>query len=252
MVCNVSHMAINRNHTCLYKSRFVNVKKNINYNLSMKKSQDSPNISQILKDLLFHFDQQSSGLYLIAVLARAAGAVNVSKHRKEGREDGRTPLPREMRSALFVRDTHTHIIHTGRSYLARWCDDEIPYPVNPCLRSSDSDHPSWVRLVYSYTNGRIWLLLSQHPGMKTFPILTILLPVSWISVPPPLASGMFLHFQAGTAVLLATGSIAITSIFNHHILYPAIEWSAITFIHHSLPAGFRCPPGVTVDFHFVS
>ena len=87
--------------------------------------------------------------------------------------------------------------------------------------------------------------------MKTFPILTILLPVSWIGV-PPLAGGMFLHFQAGTAVLLATGSIAITSIFNHHILYPAIDWSAITSIHHSLPAGFRCPPGVTVDFHFVS
>ena len=82
--------------------------------------------------------------------------MNVSKHRKEGREDGRTPLPREMCSAVLVHITHTYIeiIHGKafsalQSYLARWCD-EIPYPVNP--RSSDSDRPSWVlSLLHSYS-----------------------------------------------------------------------------------------------------
>ena len=64
-------------------------------------------------DLLFNFDrsQQSSGLYLMVVLGGPGGAaVNVSKHRKEGREDGRTPLPREMPAALFV-PAHTHNPH---------------------------------------------------------------------------------------------------------------------------------------------
>ena len=41
--------------------------------------------------------------------------MNVSKHRKEGREDGRTPLPREMCSAVLVHithNTHIEIIHS--------------------------------------------------------------------------------------------------------------------------------------------
>ena len=35
--------------------------------------------------------------------------MNVSKHRKEGREDGRTPLPREMCSPVLVHITHTKL-----------------------------------------------------------------------------------------------------------------------------------------------
>ena len=162
--------------------------------------------------------------------------MNVSKHRKEGREGGRAHAASQRNVLLGSFRTHMTISTTPLASQQNliWQLSAMRSPIRRSIPASG--HQTLTVLPgpreHSYSRSRI----SQLPGIKTFPIL----PFSLLANPRPPLGGMFLHVQVGTAVLLATGSIAITSIFNHHILYTAIDWSAITSIHHSLP-GFRCP-----------